>query len=134
MTRFKLLKYQSRTNLRKHLFSRRVINSWNDLPGGVDATSTSDFKCLFNKFKCMFCNCVCMHVRIYIYIYIRTRYNRLYTIISLYLYCQISLVLHHLQDIRGKLYRNIGEWFIFRYFIMPLAFKHYLWDKTLYCA
>ena len=72
LTRFKLFQYQSRTDLSwKHLFSTRVINSWNDLPGKggggvVDATSTSDFKCLFNKFKCMLCNCVCMHARIYI--------------------------------------------------------------------
>ena len=33
--RFKLFidKYQSRTDLRKHSFSRYVINSWNNFPG-----------------------------------------------------------------------------------------------------
>ena len=45
---FKSFKYRSRTDLRKHSFSRRVINSWSNLPGGIaDATSTDNFKHLF---------------------------------------------------------------------------------------
>jgi len=32
---FKLFKCQSRTYLRKYSFSRRVINSWNNFPGGL---------------------------------------------------------------------------------------------------
>jgi len=50
--RLKLFKYRLRTDLRKCSFSRRVINSWNNLPGGIaDATSTNNFKCLFDKFN-----------------------------------------------------------------------------------
>ena len=50
---FKLFKYPSRVDLRKNSFSRHVINSWNNLTGGIaDATSTNNFKYLFDKFNC----------------------------------------------------------------------------------
>ena len=42
---FKLFKNYSRTDMRKNLFTRRVINAWNDLLKQViSTTSTDDFE------------------------------------------------------------------------------------------
>jgi len=56
--RFKSFKYQSRTDLRKNSFSRRLINSWNNLPGGLlmqpQPIILSSY--LIILIQCLFCN------------------------------------------------------------------------------
>ena len=47
----KLFQHRSRLEIRKHIFSQRVISSWNKLPQQViDATSTNAFKNRYGKY------------------------------------------------------------------------------------
>jgi len=49
--KYKLLKSRSRLNIRKHCFSQRVVNNWNELPEVVvDAKSVNCFKNRYDKF------------------------------------------------------------------------------------
>ena len=48
--RFKLIKNRSRLDIRKHFFSQRVVNDWNNLPEEVvDAETVNSFKNRYDK-------------------------------------------------------------------------------------
>ena len=45
----KLTKERSRLDIRKHLFSQRIINSWNSLPASVvNAKTVNSFKNVYD--------------------------------------------------------------------------------------
>ena len=49
--RYKLAKDRSKLEVRKHFFSQRVINSWNELPASVvEAESVNSFKNRYDSF------------------------------------------------------------------------------------
>jgi len=49
--RYKLAKKRSRLDIRKHFFSQRIVNQWNNLPEAVvEASSVNSFKNKYDKF------------------------------------------------------------------------------------
>ena len=49
--RLKLAKLRSRLDVRKHFFSQRVVNTWNNLPDYVvEADSVNSFKNRYDKY------------------------------------------------------------------------------------
>jgi len=56
----KLFKFFSRTDTRKYIFTRRVIEPWNNLPPEeVSAESENDFKRLIDCYSSNFIDNVC---------------------------------------------------------------------------
>ena len=50
--KYKLFKRRSGLNICKNVFSNRVVNTWNNLPGSVvEAPSVNNFKSRLNKFS-----------------------------------------------------------------------------------